>query len=165
MENRIILTLIGKLLLRSLFSPEIPHSFIFINQKLPSPASIAYNHHIKTNKQTNPHTKNPQNNNRKRLSAEQINSPSSDSNIVFWASQAALVAKNPPANAGDVRDVGLLPGLGRVPGGGHGNPLQYSCLENPMDRGAWRSTVHGVTKSWTRLKRLSTHAGILCFQI
>ena len=51
----------------------------------------------------------------------------------------------------------LIPGSGRSPGGGHGNPLQYSCLENPMDRGAWRATVHGVTKSWTRLKWLSTH--------
>ena len=68
--------------------------------------------------------------------------------------------KNPPANAGNVRDVGSIPGLGRCPGGGHGNPLQYSCLENPMDRGAWRATVHRVTKSGTRLKRLSTHAHI-----
>ena len=52
------------------------------------------------------------------------------------ASQVVLVVKNPPANAGDVRDVGLIPGWGRSPGEGHGNPLQYSCLENPMDRGA-----------------------------
>ena len=50
--------------------------------------------------------------------------------------------KNPPANAGDIRDVGLIPGSGSSPGGGHGNPLQYSCLENLMDRGAWRATVH-----------------------
>ena len=56
----------------------------------------------------------------------------------FWASQAALVVKNPPASAGDIRDVGLIPGLGRSPGGGHGNLLQYSCLENPMDKGAWQ---------------------------
>ena len=55
-----------------------------------------------------------------------------------WASQVALVVKKPPANAEDVRDVGLIPGSGRFPGGEHGNPLQYSCLENPMDRGAWR---------------------------
>ena len=48
-------------------------------------------------------------------------------------------------------DLGLIPGLGRYPGGGHGNPLQYSCLENPMDRGAWQATVHGVSKSQTRL--------------
>ena len=60
-----------------------------------------------------------------------------------------LLIKNSPANAGDLRDVGLIPGSGRSPGGGHGNPLQYSCLENPMDRGAWRATVHGVTKNWT----------------
>ena len=59
--------------------------------------------------------------------------------------------KNPPANPGDVRVAGLIPGLGRSPGGGQGNPLQYSCLENPMDRGAWEATAHGVTKSQTRL--------------
>ena len=64
--------------------------------------------------------------------------------------------KNPPANAGDVRDVGLIPGSGRSPGEGNGNPLQYSCLENPMERGAWWATVHRVTKSRTRLKWLST---------
>ena len=68
------------------------------------------------------------------------------------ASQEALVVKNPPANAGDVRDASSIPGLGRSPGEGHGNPLQYSCLENPMDRGAWWDTVHGVAKSQTRLK-------------
>ena len=60
-----------------------------------------------------------------------------------------IVAKNLPANAGDAEDMGLVPGSGRFPGGGHGNPLQYSCLENPMDRGAWQATVHGVTKSQT----------------
>ena len=53
----------------------------------------------------------------------------------------ALVVKNLPANVGDIRDAGSVPGLGRSPGGGHGNPLQYSCLENPMDRGAWLATV------------------------
>ena len=58
----------------------------------------------------------------------------------------ALGVKNPPANAGDIRDAGLVPGLGRYPGGEHGNPLQYSCLENPMDRGAWQAIVHGVAK-------------------
>ena len=62
---------------------------------------------------------------------------------------------NPPASAVDIRDVSLIPRSGRSPGGGHGNPLQYSCLENPMDRGAWRAIVHGVAKSWTQLKRLS----------
>ena len=56
----------------------------------------------------------------------------------------ALVVKNPPANAGDIRDVGSIPGPGRSPGGGHGNPLQYSCLENPMDREAWQATVHRI---------------------
>ena len=58
---------------------------------------------------------------------------------------------------GDIRDPGLIPGLGRSPGGRHGNPFQYSCLENPMDRGAWWATVHRVTKSQTRLQRLCTH--------
>ena len=61
----------------------------------------------------------------------------------------ALAVKNPPANEGDIRDTGSIPGSGKFPGGGHGNPLQYSCLENPMDRGTWQATVHGVTKSWT----------------
>ena len=73
------------------------------------------------------------------------------------ASQVVLVVRNPPANAGDIRDVGSIPGLGRSPGGGHGNSLQYSCLENPTDKGAWRATVPKVTKSQTRLKRLSTY--------
>ena len=61
----------------------------------------------------------------------------------------ALVVKSPPASAGDVRDTGSIPGLGRSPGGGHGNPLQYFYLENPMDRRAWWATVRGVAKSWT----------------
>ena len=59
--------------------------------------------------------------------------------------------KNLPVSGRNVRDLGLIPGSGRSPGGGNGNPLQYSCLEGPMDRGAWRATVHWVTKSWTRL--------------
>ena len=58
-----------------------------------------------------------------------------------------LVVKNPPANAGDVRGEGSIPRSGRFPGGEHGNPLQYPCLENPMDRGAWWATVHSVTQS------------------
>ena len=62
-------------------------------------------------------------------------------------SQVALVVKNPPPHAGDVRDMGLIPGLGRSPGGGHGHPLQYSCLENPMDRGAQQVIVHRATES------------------
>ena len=69
-------------------------------------------------------------------------------------SQVALEVKNLPANAGDSGDTGSIPGWGRSPGGGRGNSLQYSCLENPMDRGAWRAAVHGVTQGWTRL---STH--------
>ena len=67
------------------------------------------------------------------------------------------MVKNPPANAGDITDTGLIPGSGRSPGGGHGDPLQYSCQENPMDRGAWWATVHGVTQSRTQLKQLSMH--------
>ena len=62
------------------------------------------------------------------------------------------MVENLPASARDARDVGLIPGSGRCPGGGNGNPLQYSCLENSMDRGAWWATAHGVAKSWTRLR-------------
>ena len=65
------------------------------------------------------------------------------------ASQVALVVKNPPANAGDIRDAGSIPMLERSLGGGNGNPLQYSCLENPMDRGAWWAIVHRLTKNQT----------------
>ena len=61
------------------------------------------------------------------------------------------MVKNPPANAGDTREVGSIPGLGRCPEGGHGNPLSYSCLENPMDRGVWWTTVYGVAKSQPQL--------------
>ena len=60
-----------------------------------------------------------------------------------------LVVKNLPANAGDVRDAGLIPGSGRCPGGGRGNPLQYSCLESSMDRGTWWAIVHRVTQNQT----------------
>ena len=73
-------------------------------------------------------------------------------------SQVVLVATNRPINAGDIRDSGLIPGLGRFSGGVHGNPLQYPCLENLMVRGAWRAKAHMVTKSQTRLKQFSTHA-------
>ena len=66
--------------------------------------------------------------------------------------------KNPCASAGDIRDTGLIPGSGRSPKGGHGNPFQYSCLDILIDRGAWQVTVHGVTKSQTWLQWLSTHA-------
>ena len=68
----------------------------------------------------------------------------------------------PPVNAGDVRDDGSIPGSKRCPGGGHGNPLQYSCLKNPMDRGPWWATVNRVAKSWSQLKWLSVHSLIHC---
>ena len=77
--------------------------------------------------------------------------------VCVWASQEELVVKNPPANEGDLRDAYFITGLGRLPGGGHGNPLQYICLDNSMDRGAWRAMVHRVAKSWTPLKQLSMH--------
>ena len=67
----------------------------------------------------------------------------------IWAFQVALVVKNPPAISEDVRNMGSIPGSGRSPGGGHSNPLQYSCLENHMDRRTWWVTDHGVTESDT----------------
>ena len=76
-----------------------------------------------------------------------------------------------PADAGNLRDLGLIPGSGRSPRGGHGNPLQYSHLKNFMDTGAWRVIIHRVEKSWTQLKRLSTHTHMrnlynaLCFRV
>ena len=76
--------------------------------------------------------------------------------LQYRASWVVLVVKNPPANAGDARHMGLIPESGRSPGGGHGNPLQYSCLDNPMDRGVWWAAVHGVAKSWIWLKQFST---------
>ena len=66
------------------------------------------------------------------------------------------MVKNPLANAGDATESGMIPGLGRSPGEGNGNPLQYSCLENSMDRGPWQTIVHGAAKSWTQLKQLSS---------
>ena len=66
--------------------------------------------------------------------------------VLTGPTHVALVVKNPPANAGDLRDTGLIPGLGRSPRGGHGNPLQYSCLENPLDRGAWLAVVFRVAE-------------------
>ena len=74
---------------------------------------------------------------------------------VHGASQVALVVKNPPTNAGGIRDTGSVLGSGRPLEEGHGSPLQYSCLENPMDRGAWQATVHRVTKSRTGLNYLA----------
>ena len=76
--------------------------------------------------------------------------------VVKWAYQVVLVVKNLPANARDIRDARWIPGSTRSPGGGHGNPLQYSYLEKPMDRGAWQPIVHRVLKSATQLKWLST---------
>ena len=84
--------------------------------------------------------------------------------VDLWASQLVLAVKNMSANAEDIREMSSIPGLGRSPGGGHDNPLQYSCLENPMDRGAWQATVHRFTKSWTQLKGLSTHSRIVDLQ-
>ena len=74
---------------------------------------------------------------------------------VKGVSQVVLVIKNLHAHAGDTRDMSLTPGSGRSPGEEHGNPLQYPCLENPMDRGAWRATIHWVAKNWTWLKWFS----------
>ena len=74
------------------------------------------------------------------------------------ASQVVLAIKNLPANSGDVKDKGSIPEQGRSPGEGNGKPLQYSCIENPMDRGAYWAIVHRVTKSRTRLKQLHMHA-------
>ena len=95
-----------------------------------------------------------------------------------WASQVTLVVKNLPADVRDVRDPGLIPGLRRSPGEGDGNPLQYSCLENLMGRGAWWAAVHVVAKSWTRLsdftftfhfhaleKEMATHSSVLAWRI
>ena len=78
--------------------------------------------------------------------------------ICIWASQVALVVRNPPAKAGDLRDLGSIPESGRSPGGWRGNLLQFSCLENPLGRGAWRAIAHRVTKQWRWLKWFSTHA-------
>ena len=80
---------------------------------------------------------------------------------VCWASEVALLVENLPANTGVVRDTGSIPGSERSPGGGHGNLLQYSCLENLMDGGAWRATNHEVAQSRTRLEELSTHRSFL----
>ena len=83
-----------------------------------------------------------------------------DNHMIISIDGLLLVVKNLPANAGDVTDAGSVPGSERPLGGGHGNPLQYSCLENPMGRGAWCGTIHRVAKSQTQLKRLNTHTHI-----
>ena len=74
-----------------------------------------------------------------------------------YYNDGGATGKEPPANAGEARDAGSNPGSGRSPGGGHSSPLQYSSLDNPMDRGTWWATAHGVTKSQTQLKQVSTH--------
>ena len=85
---------------------------------------------------------------------------------VYWGpSQVALVVKNPPANAEGAGEVGSIPGSGRPPGVGNGNPLQYSCLENSMDRGAWWAPVHGATKGPTRLSNYAHSHYVLIFSI
>ena len=97
---------------------------------------------------------------------------------ILRPSQVALVVKNLPVNAGDLRDLGLTPGSGRSPGVGNGTPLQCSCLENPMDRGAWYAAVHGVAKSQTQLgdftftfhfhaleKEMAAHSSVLAWRI
>ena len=94
-----------------------------------------------------------------RTRLKRRSSSSSSSILSSWASQVVLVITNLPTNAGNARDKGLIPELGRSPGGGPGNPLQYFRLENPMDRGAWGTIVYGVTKSQTRLEQLSMYAG------
>ena len=78
--------------------------------------------------------------------------------LLYWGFPGGSVVKNPPASAGDM---GLIPGLGRCPGIGNGNLLQYSCLGNPMDRGAWWATVHGVAKSRTQLSDYTTTTTLL----
>ena len=82
-----------------------------------------------------------------------------DSYSLGQASQVVLVVKNLPANAGDLKDIGSIPGLRRSPGGGNSNPLQNSCLQNPMDRGAWQAIVQGVKKSWIQLNSKTTQDG------
>ena len=77
--------------------------------------------------------------------------------IIYQFEICGTMIKNPPAKARDAGDLGLIPGLGRSPGGELGNSLQYFCLENPMDAGAWQVAVHGTAKSRTRLKRFSPH--------
>ena len=88
---------------------------------------------------------------------EGLNNNKRDVFPLSLGSQFVLVVKNLPAYTGYTGDTGLIPGLGRSLGEGHGNPLQYSCLENPIDRGAWWATVHGIAKSRTQLKQLNMH--------
>ena len=78
-------------------------------------------------------------------------------------SQVALVIKKPPVNSGDLRDAGLIPVSGRSPGREHSNPLQYSCLENPMGRIAWQATVYRISQCWTQLKRFRMQACVRAY--
>ena len=80
--------------------------------------------------------------------------------LLWW-----LSGKESTCNTGDAKDAGSIPGLGIFPGGGHGNQLQCSCMENPLDRGAWQVTVHVIAESQTQLKRLSVRNTMLCFLI
>ena len=89
---------------------------------------------------------------------QSMGSQSVGQNWMTFTYSCGANGKDPLANAGDIRDMGLIPGSGRSPGGGHGNPLQFSCLENPMDRGAWWTTLHRVTQIQTWLKQLSKHS-------
>ena len=84
---------------------------------------------------------------------------------MYGASQVVLVVKNSPAKEGEAWDVGSIPGSGRSPERGHGNPLQYSCLENAMNRGAWQATVHSISNSQTQLKQFGTHAHICMYKL
>ena len=78
--------------------------------------------------------------------------------LIEPSGMVALVVKNLPINAGDLLYAGLIPGSGRLPREGHGNPCHYSCQEKPMDRGAWQSSIHSVSKSRTQVNQLSMHA-------
>ena len=100
------------------------------------------------------------------LSAELPWRPKLEEGYPNWqAIQVVLVVKKLPVNARDVRDPSLIPRMGKWPRGEHGKPLQYSCLENPMDRGDLWATVHEVTNSWIQLKRLSTYASHLVYGV
>ena len=88
---------------------------------------------------------------------QQIDKKVKSSVMIKWAFPRGTSGKETACQRRRCKRCGPIPGLGRPPGGGHGNPLQYSCLENLKDRGAWRATVHGVTESQTRLKRLCMH--------
>ena len=85
--------------------------------------------------------------------------------VLIWGFPCGSVVKNPSTNAGDIRGTSSILGLGISPGRGHGNLLQYFCLENPMERGAWWATAHKVAKSWTQLKQLSMYARVNTYRL